>query len=106
VSRYRWNSWDGTQDAYDEGYRERSCWRNPHERYGDYEEEQRHRAYEEGCRDARWEEERREEEAREEQAREAAYQRQMEEDAAIEQAYYDECKAREQEPTGPEGGDE
>ena len=52
------------QDARRKGERdyEWGANRNPYERYGDYDEERRHRAYEEGQRDARWAEERRREE--------------------------------------------
>lgn len=74
MGRYRWYGDD--REAYDEGHREQACWRNPYERYGSHEEEQKHEAYAEGCGDARREEE---EEAREEEERESSYRRQQEE---------------------------
>lgn len=96
MSRYRW---DGSErDAYDEGHRASSWASNPHDRYGDHEERQRHDAYSEGYEDRRREREREEERRQEEAAEEARARR-----AAEERAWEDEAEVRQyEEQPGPE----
>jgi hypothetical protein len=99
VSRYRWDSFDGTRDAYDEGYRDR--WTsNPHDRHGDHTEEERHRAFEDGRTDHRREEERREEREREE-AEEHARMRRAAEGRAAEEEFYAQQEQQRYEPEPP-----
>jgi hypothetical protein len=72
VSRYSY--YGDARDAYDEGYRDRYS-RNPYEDHSfSYDEEQRHRAFDEGRAEHRREDERREEREREEREEERAYE--------------------------------
>lgn len=102
MSRYRWDSFDGERDAYDQGYRDRWA-SNPHDRYGDHSERQRHEAFEDGRSEHRREEERAEERQREE-AEEAYRARRAAEDRAAEEEFY--AQHYEPEPPTEEPGPE
>ncbi len=98
MSRYRWSFEE--RDAYDEGYR--ACFGgNPYERYGSHEEEQKHRAWDDGYNDERRERERREEERAEEERREYE-DRRAREGAAYDEAMYEQQRYEEQPPCEPE----
>jgi hypothetical protein len=95
MSRFHW--YGEEREAYERGEREPSWRENPYDRYGRYEEEQKHRAFEEAREDERREERQREEREQEEREQEARYRAardRAEEDRYIEEQYY----AEQQEP--------
>ena len=98
MSRYSWDF--ENRDAYDEGHCG-SFGSNPYDRYGPHEEEQKHRAWDEGYDDQRRERERREEERAQEYA-EMERARRESEQRTYDEAMWEQQQQEEQPPSEPE----